>query len=132
MKKFIIAAVAASLITGPVLAAPSNGNHYAQAQRAERQADRRDDRQDARQERREDRVEARQDRRYAAVQQRHWQRGERFDYRQARNYRVIATPYQYRLREAPRGYRWVQSGEDAVLIGLASGVVAAVLAGVIR
>jgi Ni/Co efflux regulator RcnB len=36
------------------------------------------------------------------------------------------------LRDAPRGYRWVQSGNDAVLVGITSGIIASVLAGAIR
>ena len=61
-----------------------------------------------------------------------WQRGQRFDYRYAPNYRVISNPYRYHLHAAPRGYRWVQSGNDAVLIGVTSGIIASVLAGSIR
>lgn len=57
-----------------------------------------------------------------------WRKGERFDSRYARNYRVIHNPRQYNLRYAPSGYRWVQSGNDAVLIGITTGIIAAVLA----
>lgn len=59
---------------------------------------------------------------------RKWQRGQRFDRRYASNYRVISNPYYYHLRAAPRGYRWVQSGNDAVLIAITSGIIGAVLA----
>jgi Ni/Co efflux regulator RcnB len=59
---------------------------------------------------------------------RKWKRGERFDRRYAMNYRVISNPYHYHLRPAPRGYRWVQSGNDAVLIAITSGLIGAVLA----
>ncbi|MGZ2413029.1 Ni/Co efflux regulator RcnB [Sphingomonas sp. F9_3S_D5_B_2] len=61
-------------------------------------------------------------------QARRWQRGQRFDHRYASNYRVISNPYAYHLRPAPRGYRWVQSGNDAVLIAITSGIIGAVLA----
>ena len=113
MKKFIIAALAASVLGGPVLAQPYQGhdNRGYQSQRFDR--DHRNDRQGNWQ---------RQD-------YRRWNRGDRFDYRQARNYRVISNPRHYHLRSAPRGYRWVQSGNDAVLIGIATGLVASVLAG---
>ena len=70
----------------------------------------------------------RQDFRGAQFQARSWNRGERFDSRYARNYRVIANPRAYRLHDAPRGYRWVQSGNDAVLVALASGLIGAVFA----
>ena len=57
-----------------------------------------------------------------------WQRGQRFDQRYAVNYRVINNPYYYHLRPAPYGYRWVQSGNDAVLIAITSGIIGAILA----
>ncbi len=63
------------------------------------------------------------------VQYDHWQRGQRFDQRQAHSYRMISNPRAYRLREAPRGYRWVQSDRDAVLVGATSGLIASVIAG---
>jgi Ni/Co efflux regulator RcnB len=62
------------------------------------------------------------------VQNHRWQRGDRFDRRYAANYRVISNPYYYNLRPAPRGYRWVQSGNDAVLIAITSGIIGAILA----
>ena len=62
------------------------------------------------------------------VQARRWKRGERFDRRYASNYRVISNPYAYHLRAAPRGYRWVQSGNDAVLIAITSGIIGALVA----
>jgi Ni/Co efflux regulator RcnB len=57
-----------------------------------------------------------------------WQRGQRFDRAYATNYSVIANPYTYNLRPAPYGYRWVRSGNDAVLVAIASGIIGAVLA----
>jgi Ni/Co efflux regulator RcnB len=57
-----------------------------------------------------------------------WERGQRFDRRYATNYRVISNPYYYNLRPAPRGYRWVQSGNDAVLIAITSGIIGALVA----
>jgi Ni/Co efflux regulator RcnB len=61
------------------------------------------------------------------VQSRKWARGQRFDSRYAHNYRVISNPRAYRLHDAPRGYRWVQSGNDAVMVAIASGLIGAVL-----
>ncbi|MDB5719860.1 MAG: hypothetical protein JWP15_478 [Alphaproteobacteria bacterium] len=54
--------------------------------------------------------------------------GQRFDRSYATNYRVIENPRAYRLHDAPRGYRWVQSGNDAVLIAVASGLIGSILA----
>jgi Ni/Co efflux regulator RcnB len=61
------------------------------------------------------------------VETRRWNRGDRFDRRFATNYRVIGNPRAYRLNDAPRGYRWVQSGNDAVLVALASGLIGSIV-----
>lgn len=61
-------------------------------------------------------------------QWRDFRRGERFDYRYARNYQAIGNPRVYRLRPAPRGQHWVRSGNNALLVGVASGIVASVIA----
>lgn len=108
MKKFIIAALAASVLAGPVLAQPF-GDHHDRS-----------------------RIEQVRHDQGRGMQHRNWRRGERFDYRYAPNYRVISAPRAYRLREAPRGYHWVRSGNDAVLIGITTGIVASVLAGAIH
>ena len=65
---------------------------------------------------------------------RQWRKGQRFDRRYAQNYRVVDYR-QYRGRHLyapPRGYHWVRSGNDAVLVSVAGGVIAAVLAGALR
>lgn len=61
-----------------------------------------------------------------------WTKGQRFDRRHASNYRVINNPRAYRLNTPPRGYQWVQSGNDAVLIAIASGIIGAVIGSAIR
>jgi len=132
VKKFIIAAVAASVLATPVLAAPSDrhddrGDRYSQNDRDGRNyrnvhVDRRVQKQ----------VVIRHDNRRGPAQYRSWNRGDRFDNRYARNYRVISSPRAYRLYDAPRGYRWVQSGNDAVLVGITSGIIASVMANMIR
>jgi Ni/Co efflux regulator RcnB len=66
--------------------------------------------------------------RYAEKQhQKHWDKGQRFDRRYVTNYRVINNPRAYRLCNAPRGYQWVRSGNDAVLIAVTSGRISAVI-----
>jgi Ni/Co efflux regulator RcnB len=72
-----------------------------------------------------DRFDNRNDHRF---QQRRWNRGERFDRRYASNYMVISNPHRYHLRAAPYGYHWVRSGNDAVLVALASGIIGALVA----
>ncbi|HEX7852575.1 MAG TPA: RcnB family protein [Sphingobium sp.] len=100
--KIISALLAASLLSAPALAAPHHDDHGRPgAGRPHAQG----------------------------PQYRNWRKGERFDNRYARNYRVISRPQSYRLKPAPRGYHWVQSGNDAVLVGITTGIVASVLAG---
>lgn len=62
---------------------------------------------------------------------RQFRRGERFDQGRAWNYGDIDYRRYNRLRPPPRGYRWVRNGNDAVLIGITSGIVASVIAGAI-
>lgn len=61
-----------------------------------------------------------------------WRQGERFDNRYARNYRQIDYRQYRSLQAAPRGYRYVQSGNDALLVGITSGIIAAVFGNLIR
>jgi len=126
MKKFILAALAATIVATPVLAAPGWNND--DRGHNEQRYDRHD--RGGRPDRGGNRFD-RHDRR-DRIQYRNWNRGQRFDSRYAYNYRVIESPRYYRLHDAPRGYRWVQSGNDAVLVGITSGIVASVLANAIR
>lgn len=55
-----------------------------------------------------------------------WKRGERFDRKQATNYREINYRNYHRLKAPPRGYHYVRSGNDILLVALTSGVIGAV------
>lgn len=61
-----------------------------------------------------------------------WAKGQRFDRRYANNYRVINNYRDYRLSSPPRGYHWVRSGNDAILVALTSGIIGAVIGSAIR
>lgn len=63
---------------------------------------------------------------------RRWNKGQRFDRRYATNYRVVNNYRDYRLSAPPRGYQWVRSGNDAVLIAITSGIIGAVVGSAIR
>lgn len=63
---------------------------------------------------------------------RHWAKGQRFDRNHATNYRVVNNYRDYRLSAPPRGYQWVRSGNDAVLIAITSGIIGAVIGNAIR
>ncbi|MBH1999772.1 MAG: RcnB family protein [Sphingomonadaceae bacterium] len=67
-----------------------------------------------------------------AVANHRWAKGQRFDRRQASNYRVVNNYRDYRLSAPPRGYQWVRSGNDAVLIAITSGIIGAVIGSAIR
>jgi Ni/Co efflux regulator RcnB len=124
MRKFVTALLAASTLAAPALASPAmaatghDWNRSSQHATAQRHDDhsRYDQRRD-------------NDRR---ADYRSWRKGDRFDHRYAQSYRVITNPRHYHLTNAPRGYRWVQSGHDAVLIGASSGLVIYVMNHVFR
>jgi Ni/Co efflux regulator RcnB len=121
MKKLILAAVAASLLASPLAIAPAS----AAPQHDERT-----------------KVRTGPDGRPVLVTHavrsparptyRRWNKGQRFDSRYAQNYREIGNWQQYRGRRLyapPRGYHWVRSGNDAVLVAVAGGLIGAVIGG---
>lgn len=63
---------------------------------------------------------------------RRWAKDQRFDRRYATSYRVIDNYRGYRLPAPPRGYHWVRSGNDAVLVAIAGGLIGAVVANAIH
>ena len=108
MKKFLLSLAAASTLVG--LPAAANAQAFGHSDYRGR-------------------VEQRYDNhRHQEQRWREFRRGQRFDARYARDYRVIANPRAYHLRAAPRGQHWVRSGNNALLVGVTSGIVAAVLA----
>lgn len=119
MKKLILGAIAASLIAGPLAVSAVDAAPY--------------------QERQSTVVRHQPNGRTVVTQRtvvrpqyRAWRKGDRFDRRYATNYREIDYRQYRGLRAPPRGYHYVRSGNDAVLVGVASGVIAAVVAGAIR
>jgi Ni/Co efflux regulator RcnB len=117
MKKFILSAVAATLVAAPIMAAaPADA-----AQRRQTTVVRHDDR-------------GRKVVTHRTVTRtptyHRWAKGQRFDRRHARNYRVVTNYRSYhRLYNPPRGYHWVRSGNDAVLVAVTSGLIGAVIGG---
>jgi len=133
MKKFLIAAIAASVLVTPAVAAPQRdyqGNGQGNNRTiVVKQTDRGPNRTVV------TRKVVRNDRnvRYQPqrAQSRHWAKGQKFDRRYAQNYRTV-NYRQHHLNAPPRGYQWVQSGNDAVLVGIASGLIGAVIGGILR
>ena len=121
MKKFVAAAIALSMIGTSAMAAPypsyGSGPNRGHVEQSYRQGS------------------AKWDNSHQRVSQNRyvqWKKGDRFDRHRATNYRVINSPRTYRLYNPPRGYHWVRSGNDAVLVGITSGIVAAIMANALR
>jgi Ni/Co efflux regulator RcnB len=114
MKKIALAAATASVLIAAPASAQNFGRHDDRGRTEQVQRNRFDNQGFGQRN-----VQVRQ------VQNRRWQQGQRFDSRYASNYRIIGNSY--RNRVAPRGYRWVQSGNDAVLVALASGIIGAIV-----
>lgn len=53
---------------------------------------------------------------YKKVKNHRWAKGQRFDRQRARYYRDVDYRQYRRLSAPPRGYRWVRSDRDAVLV----------------
>ncbi|RYD56163.1 MAG: hypothetical protein EOP60_05325 [Sphingomonadales bacterium] len=118
MKKFLFAAIAATLVATPALAAPQNFGQRHQPVKVVKKT-----------------VYKPAPQRYQQprVQYRNtWQRGQRFESRYARNYRQIDYRQHRGLRAPPRGYRYVQSGNDAILVGVTSGIISAIFSNILR
>jgi len=64
--------------------------------------------------------------------QHQFKRGEKFDRKRATNYSVIDHRSDKRLKAPPRGYQWVRSGNDALLVAISSGVIASLVTGMYR
>lgn len=123
MKKFILSAIAASMIASPMVATEASAQGYPQ-QRHETVVRHQPGRTVV--------VDRTVTRNHGPQYRNDWRRGERFDYRRAHNYRVINNYRVYRLRTPPRGYHYVRSGNDAVLVGVTSGIIAGIIAGAFR
>jgi Ni/Co efflux regulator RcnB len=63
---------------------------------------------------------------------RDFRKGQKFDRRYARNYQVVDYRKHRGFKAPPRGYHYVRSGNDILLVGITSGIVASVLAGQFR
>jgi Ni/Co efflux regulator RcnB len=126
MKKFVLAAVAATLVATPALAAaPQQYGHHAPAAQQSGSGGWQPGRQGA--------VHQPVYRPAPAPQYHSWKKGQRFDSRYARNYRQVDyRGYHGRLRAPPRGYRYVQSGNDIVMVSLVGGIIGAVFANLAR
>jgi Ni/Co efflux regulator RcnB len=130
-KKIIITAVLAAYLGAMGAAsAQDRGNHYGNDKN---RGDHRDDRHDD-----NDHGERRNDRNdYHPVDNRDHDRGAgpRHDMRKGgrlppeyRNRQYVVNDWRgHHLSAPPRGYQWVQTGSDYVLVGIATGIIASLL-----
>jgi Ni/Co efflux regulator RcnB len=58
-----------------------------------------------------------------------FRKGDRFDRNHARNYQQVDYRRYRNVKAPPRGYHYVRSGNDLLLVGITSGIVAAVTTG---
>ncbi|WP_313704197.1 RcnB family protein [Massilia sp.] len=141
-KRLIAGSMIAVLLSANAPAFAQHGHDRAQERREERREfrdERRDERRDYRDQRREDHRDYRDDRRDDRRDHREARRGAgpRHDlYRGQRlpaNYHhkqyVVDNWRAHRLSAPPRGYHWVQVGNDYVLAAIATGIIASVLLG---
>lgn len=126
MKKFILSAIAATLAAGPVLATAAEAAPIQRERTVIRE------RANGRTVITQRSVVRQPQYRQQRNQYRNWRRGERFDRRYAQNYRQIDYRQYRGLRAPPRGYQYYQSGNDAVLVAVASGLIGAVIGGALR
>lgn len=120
MKKMLMSLAAATLVASPVITAQAQAAPHRETVRVVKQGP-------------HGRTVVRQK---TVVRNDHrgqrWAKGQRFDRRYATNYRVINNYRDYRLSAPPRGYHWVRSGNDAVLVALTSGIIGAVIGSALR
>ena len=151
MKKILAATLALSVFaTAGVASAQTYGQRgdygrYDQSRSYDGRADRYDSRNDRydrsdrydRDDRRDNRYEQRASRRYNAGRYqaprgyavRQWSYGQRMPSYYRSNQYVVSDYGRYGLRQPPRGYQYVRSGDDVVMTAIATGLITAVIAG---
>lgn len=108
MKRIVLAAVALSMFAAPMAQAqqryeaPRHGNHYGQQQKW-------------------------QDYRHKPMKRQHWSKGKRVPDWQRKQ--ALRDYHRYGLKRPGHGQRWVRVDNDFLLISMASGIIAAVVAG---
>ncbi len=133
MKTFLTAAVALSLLAGTAATAQPYGREHRDDRdnnRYEQRYDRHDDRNDRRDYRdgrwdnRNDRWD---DRRGYRDNRQHWRQGQRLPaaYYGRSHY---VDHRRHHLRQPPRGYQWVRIDNDYVMVALATGLIASIIA----
>jgi Ni/Co efflux regulator RcnB len=121
MNKFTAALLATALVAPTLAAAPA----MAQMHQGPGQDQRQDQRHDNDRDRGHNAGPGKQS-------YRDFRKGQKFDRRYARNYQTVDYRKYRGVKAPPRGYHYVRSGNDMLLVGITSGIVASVLAGQFR
>ncbi|OCO99503.1 MULTISPECIES: RcnB family protein [unclassified Ensifer] len=126
MKRLLIALVASSVLITPMAALAQPAGSFEVAQnydRTRRPVDRDVDRHiDRRVDRHVDR-HVTIEKRVIVNKKERWARGHRLTPAERRHMAQVRDYRYYRLRPPPRGQQWVRSGNDFLLISLATGVI---------
>lgn len=132
MKKFLMVLAATTMAVSPMMAAQAEAASYRTTERSVYNSNGKRVVTKTQVKKSANRGNSKYQQNRYAQQNRQWAKGQHFDRRYATNYRVINNPRAYHLSNAPRGYQWVRSNNDAVLIAISSGLIAAVLTNTIR
>lgn len=135
MNRLIVAAVAVSALVAPPLAQAQERPPEGSEVRAEdrRDAPHRDASHHQAQPQQRQRPQAMPPQYRAEVRQPHaWRTGERFERSHAPHYTRVVYVDHYGLKPPPRGYVWVRSGWDALLVRLTNNIIVAIQPGVFR
>ncbi|SFB37797.1 regulator RcnB of Ni and Co efflux [Rhizobium sp. NFR07] len=117
MKKFVIALVAATVLAGPIATtAQAQDWRHDRSRHVEKHVDKRVDK----------RVIVNKK---VVVHKQRWSKGHRMSAAERRRMAEVRDYRRYRLSAPPRGQHWVKVDNDFLLVGIASGVIASVIAG---
>lgn len=102
MKKFFAALLSASFLLSPIVASEASANDYRRPVVVEKKV---------------------------VVKKYRWTKGHRVSAAERRRMADVRDYRRYRLSAPPRGYHWVKVDNDFLLVGVASGIIANIIAG---
>lgn len=110
MKTFTAALLAAALVSPALVAAPAMAQQHDRADRGDHRAS------------------------AAASRQTYktFRKGQKFDRRYARNYQIVDHRRYRGVKAPPRGYHYVRSGNDLLLVNIGNGMISSIRAGQFR
>ncbi len=123
MKRFALGALAFSMFAAPALQAQAAPVYLPQINTIQSDAAQVDYRRDGHK-----RVDSRKKVvTKKMVRESHWKRGHK--YRDWKRHRAVNDWHRHGLRRPDRGQEWIRVGNDYLLVGIASGIIAGIIAG---